>query len=948
MVSGLEVFMDDYVQRPDLRSWVFPAEQAMPPCDSSKDFLSFYKSARIPTLSRAAHRPCLLIHQLGSFSKVPELQGRVNEYFSQKDTCLCNASGSGKTRLTFEGLCAHWGFYIVCRKQAHMPELASEDLSYAIQQMKSDRNFHATLTGSSTEQMAQVETNRQLVEKLISAVLLARAQVFKVFLDAAEKHDIHMRDPSACKKSWLMLQIDPALMKTSVDYPEDIFLYLTTLHLERSVDELRSLAMHALDELHDHSVLALNQQSLFVVLDEVQDTARDMRPALRQPPDSVSLPAEEEQSLLWELVTQLVSLFGNYHNNQFVVLSGTSLTADEVANVIEGASAARLNRGPDIPIDLEGSQWIDTLGSDMPTDVTTLSYDFDYIGGFERQGDVVTYTSPLLPHELLGSDEGAALQERMFKWLRGRYKFIVSFLVELMMRGLKYPHQQLDEYICGCTGIMPSDGHLALLVHSSLPMPKPVLFRYSRSPLPFDLISKVTLKIVSSIDLTKLHDTSVVQDWLLNDVRLQVLQYMIRGKQMCISGASAPHAVVRMGIARYGGCDWPSLEQTEVASNKSARKMAKLPLRSHAAATKIPRLDQHFPSPAAITEPLVLLALHHHFDTWHSGMFTTHHYCGQNITRDGSKDNGWEDYLLIALLRALSADEPLALSKFLRFVSTGDNIEKLGNLTGRLVGVVPGFYIGECVDNTRPGYDSRSQSGSRHPRRMWCGLGAHGKSPEDTLKWFKDPTTPIFFPDTSCGPDLALRVLLSNNELVWIIVQAKLHVGDSPNLTSAKPVTEDAIRSITPVCLYEFTGDEPKDERAKKRKITVDTFNNENRANLLKSLDDLPCRTTLAGTHSVIRVLAYIPTLPRVADKAPYRHGPVHDPDDGDHPLAELDLYALRFFLQDFEPKDAMAEVLLRELSKFPKFQPPQSHDLQEQYDYAWQFYLGRRAAGAA
>ena len=127
----------------------------------------------------------------------------------------------------------------------------------------------------------------------------------------------------------------------------------------------------------------------------------------------------------------------------------------------------------------------------------------------------------------------------------------------------------------------------------------------------------------------------------------------------------------------------------------------------------------------------------------------------------------------------------------------------------------------------------------------------------------------------------------------------------------------------------------------------MDNANNETRVEFLKILDDLPGRTKLAGTHSVIRVLAYIPTLPRVADRAPYRRSPVDDPDDGGHPLAELDLCALRTLLKDFEPRDAMGAVLLAELQKISGFQPPSSHNLQDQYDYAWQFYQQKRAAGA-
>ncbi|KAK6991673.1 hypothetical protein R3P38DRAFT_2803704 [Favolaschia claudopus] len=58
--------------------------------------------------------PSLLFQDLGQFSENAVLAHRVDNIFSKgKHTFLVNTSGSGKTRLTFEGLCQHWGFYLV-------------------------------------------------------------------------------------------------------------------------------------------------------------------------------------------------------------------------------------------------------------------------------------------------------------------------------------------------------------------------------------------------------------------------------------------------------------------------------------------------------------------------------------------------------------------------------------------------------------------------------------------------------------------------------------------------------------------------------------------------------------------------------------------------------------------------------------------------------------------
>ncbi|KAF8241169.1 hypothetical protein L208DRAFT_1383632, partial [Tricholoma matsutake] len=55
--------------------------------------------------------PMLLLHDLGRSSDME----RIKQLFVADTVHLFAASGSGKTRLSLEGLCHHWGFYISCR-----------------------------------------------------------------------------------------------------------------------------------------------------------------------------------------------------------------------------------------------------------------------------------------------------------------------------------------------------------------------------------------------------------------------------------------------------------------------------------------------------------------------------------------------------------------------------------------------------------------------------------------------------------------------------------------------------------------------------------------------------------------------------------------------------------------------------------------------------------------
>ncbi|KAI5833286.1 hypothetical protein K523DRAFT_413413 [Schizophyllum commune Tattone D] len=320
----------------------------------------------------------------------------------------------------------------------------------------------------------------------------------------------------------------------------------------------------------------------------------------------------------------------------------------------------------------------------------------------------------------------------------------------------------------------------------------------------------IAIRTPNAIDLAKLYDHATMQGRLIQDVRVAVFEFMLRKKRNSIAGAGYSQDIVKMGVARYTEADGThevTISNSDKASQKHADKASK---NRGTVPSEMGVVPSETERPADISEPLVLLALSHHFDTWSPGLYTMHHFGGQRIPGDGNKFNGWENYIAIAVLRAFSGDESPELSRFLRFHTKGCDVDALKKKRARVVGVFRASGLdlaGEFTDNTRPGHDARRESETRRSRRTWCNIGEETKSPTETLRWFDNPTSTVCYPDTSLGPDLAFRLLLDGNELVWLLIQCKYHVhggsnSKGDNLVSKSELTKDAVRKVTPNCFY--------------------------------------------------------------------------------------------------------------------------------------------------
>ncbi|KAJ7439813.1 hypothetical protein B0H11DRAFT_555372 [Mycena galericulata] len=191
----------------------------------------------------------IILYDLGSFKNDPILRDRMEAIFSKKNTFLVNTSGTGKTRLLYEGLCINWGFYLTVRVDEFLGSLdMSETITTCLRSRRDD-----------TPQRSK-KTDAEIAYNLFSAVLLARLLIFHLFLETANTSGITEEH----KQRWLLMQLNSK--EIWADY-RDPFEWLAPklarndeIYMRENIaDALRKIRKILGDDMH-----------LFIVLDEAQ------------------------------------------------------------------------------------------------------------------------------------------------------------------------------------------------------------------------------------------------------------------------------------------------------------------------------------------------------------------------------------------------------------------------------------------------------------------------------------------------------------------------------------------------------------------------------------------------------------------------------------------------------------------------------------------------------
>ncbi|KAF9068500.1 hypothetical protein BDP27DRAFT_1327156 [Rhodocollybia butyracea] len=155
-------------------------------------------------------KPLLLLHESGSFQSDSKLNERLEQIFSPtRNTFLVNSSGTGKTRLLYEGLCKYWGLFFTAAVDSYM--LGSTDIDVLLQKLPFSRMFTFPREDEADYDY-KISTNGEIARHNFGQTLLARLLVFKLFVDLMAEGEIE----EVHKSRWFLAQIQPLVF--GVDY----------------------------------------------------------------------------------------------------------------------------------------------------------------------------------------------------------------------------------------------------------------------------------------------------------------------------------------------------------------------------------------------------------------------------------------------------------------------------------------------------------------------------------------------------------------------------------------------------------------------------------------------------------------------------------------------------------------------------------------------------------
>ncbi|KAK7021267.1 hypothetical protein R3P38DRAFT_3543679 [Favolaschia claudopus] len=343
-------------------------------------------------------RPSVLLRGLGRFATDDLLAQRVDNIFSKgKHTFLVNTSGSGKTRLTFEGLCQHWGFYMVGAIDAN--SIGSSDLPDVLGSYIKWNREGFSIVAYSREETAK---NLRITQGCLRKLLLGRLVVFSIF--AEHIHVIGIKPEH--KKLWLLLQALTESLKCGL---VDIFSELVGLADAMADDYIKDYNTFLLNKLRR---LFGDDFHLFVVIDEAQVISESYSVAYRSA-DGTYYP------ILREIVDALNDEFSQ-HEVSFVI-SGTRIPSS----------------------DFQQSRHVDRHRWCSDT------------GAFSDEDIHRRYVSTYLPPAYAKTAAGQAFLRRVWEWCRGRHRITDSLMATILRNEFKSPHTLLNEYVRMAIGYCP-------------------------------------------------------------------------------------------------------------------------------------------------------------------------------------------------------------------------------------------------------------------------------------------------------------------------------------------------------------------------------------------------------------------------------------------------------------------------------------------------------------
>jgi hypothetical protein len=348
--------------------------------DHPADLSNHIEHLNIPRF-HPANLPCLLLHDLGQVSHDDQLVDRVKRLFTPgRTTCvrftivlysgfslscrfLYNTSGSGKTRLLFKGLCAHWGFYFTTCVSTDA--IGSEDLATILDDLQTD------LTSLPEDGYdALLKRNRDAARTKFTVMLYIRMHAFKLFLEFLR--DTQGGVNNEYKTRWLLLQVCPLALGFH-DFFKDSLSFFPNITYQ-NIRKRVVLEKVAIEKILGQGV------PIFHVIDEAQVPAKLYAQYFRSPPRG-------PRSVLRELVVTFTNL-----DLRNLLVSGTGISMTKVKSIVDTAVSK-------IPIQQEL---------------------FKDIGAFDSEASQRKYLERYVPPGFFSTRAGEMLSARLAFWLHGR------------------------------------------------------------------------------------------------------------------------------------------------------------------------------------------------------------------------------------------------------------------------------------------------------------------------------------------------------------------------------------------------------------------------------------------------------------------------------------------------------------------------------------------------
>ena len=344
---------------------------------------------------------------------------RITPLISFLTSFLCNTSGSGKTRILFEGLWCNWGLYFTaCTK----PDgVGSTDIEEIFKSLKEGNRLEPLTPSNMKDALAE---NRKVTSRHFLLVLYVRLLVFGIFLECASRVPGGIKDEH--KSLWLLIQLAPQEHLKMAD----VFNTITQSLIPATLDYLKLRAHNELLKVRRY--LGPEPPPLFCILDEAQVPSEMFSDCF--PSDT------EPRPILRQIIDQWVPIFSN------LIVSGAGLSLQELETVLGSVVAKETGRQPETVTDL---------------------------GAFDNEEDQRAYLEQYLPPGFLDTDSGNQLARRLGYWLHGRcaqthcpdngwsstcrHRFIVTYVSCLICGGFESPHGVLNEFVHDMTNIWPSD-----------------------------------------------------------------------------------------------------------------------------------------------------------------------------------------------------------------------------------------------------------------------------------------------------------------------------------------------------------------------------------------------------------------------------------------------------------------------------------------------------------